>query len=157
MCPEDRVHIFSIEPNVWEGRVIARLTSKGSYLPDFGQGRRGRQAPHGTSKCSHFSTPTCNRQRQAVTDGINSHVWILRWTMIPQSSLWLEQISALAEQQKYFSHTSCSRVFPTETVSLKKPHLHCLFFGKWQVIWEMGDSCIVMIWFHEIGDHIKSF
>lgn len=28
--------------------------------------------PHGTCGFSHFSTPMCNRQRQAVSDGINS-------------------------------------------------------------------------------------
>lgn len=33
---------------------------------------RNTPAPHGTSGFSHFFTPMCNRQRQAVSDGINS-------------------------------------------------------------------------------------
>lgn len=43
--------------------------------------------PHGTRGFSHFSTAVCNRQRQALTDSLNSEPQILRWTMIPQSLL----------------------------------------------------------------------
>lgn len=56
---------------------------------------RNTPAPHGTSGFSHFFTPMCNRQRQAVSDGINSESeysggqWFLNhlcdWNTLPSS------------------------------------------------------------------------
>lgn len=102
--------------------------------------RGSSPAPHGTRGFSHFSKSTRNRERQAMSDGINSEreysggQWFLNhlrgWTR-----------SASSRCCNHAAGTP-SRAKSAGTGKVKKLRL---FIGWWQVIWKMADSCLMII------------
>lgn len=95
---------------------------------------RNTPAPHGTSGFSHFFTPMCNRQRQAVSDGINSESeysggqWFLNhlcdWNTLP-SSLCGNNTLVTQIEAETFQQGLCQ---------FKKKTMFTLFIRGWQVI-----------------------
>lgn len=97
-------------------------------------------APRGTLGFSHFSKSTRNRERQAMTDGINSEreysggQWFLNhlrgWTR--SASSWR------------CNHAAGTPIGAKSAGTGKVKRLR-LFIGWWQVIWKMADSCLMII------------
>lgn len=97
-------------------------------------------APRGTRGFSHFSKSTSNRERQAMSDGINSEreysggPWFLNhlrgWTR--SASSWC------------CNHAAGTPI-GAKSARMGKVKKLWLFIGWWQVIWKMADSCLVII------------
>lgn len=97
-------------------------------------------APRGTLGFSHFSKSTRNRERQAMTDGINSEreysggQWFLNhlrgWTRSASS--------------RRCNHAAGTPIGAKSAGTGKVKRLR-LFIGWWQVIWKTADSCLMII------------
>lgn len=102
--------------------------------------RGSSPAPRGTCGFSHFSKSTRNRERQAMSDGINSEreysggQWFLNhlrgWTR-----------SASSQRCNHAAGTPIGAK-SAGTGKVKKLRL---LIGWWQVIWKMADSCLMII------------
>lgn len=101
--------------------------------------RGSSPSPRGTRGFSHFSKFTCNRERQAMSDGINSEreysggQWFLNhlrgWTR--SASSWR-------------CNHAAGRPIGTKSAGMGKVKKLQLFIGWWQVIWKMADSCVMI-------------
>lgn len=95
----------------------------------------------------HSSGSMCNRQRQTMSDSVNSESeysggqWFLNhfcdWN-ISCSSPQSNNILVTQRRPDSFQWGLCQ--FKTSV------YIVC-FFGRWQLIWKTGDSCIAMIRF----------
>lgn len=127
---------------------IARLTGKDSYLLDFGQGCAEAGRRHMGHLDFHTSRHPCviDSDRQWLTASTPESEYSGGQWFLNHLCGWNRSASSPRGNKTLVTRVG-AETLQWGLCQFKKPHLHCLFVRRWQVIWKTGDSCVVVIRF----------